>query len=154
MECEICGKSTLNNKIIEFEGQELIVCSGCSSFGREKIKKEKKESLIQPRKKPFHQKDLDAGFELIENWGNKIKRERELRGLTIKELARKLFEKESVMHKIEQEKIFPSNTLIEKIEKFFGISLREKIKNEKILMQQEIKKPTLEDFLKTEGKQK
>jgi putative transcription factor len=47
--------------------------------------------------------------------------------LSIEELAKKIGEKESLLRKIEKEEIRPSDKVIDKLERFLKIKLREKI---------------------------
>ncbi|MFH1225588.1 MAG: multiprotein-bridging factor 1 family protein [Candidatus Diapherotrites archaeon] len=62
--------------------------------------------------------------DIAENYGEIIRHAREKRGLTLKELGEKVFEKESVLHKVEKSKFEPDERLRKRIESFLGISLR------------------------------
>jgi putative transcription factor len=157
MECEICGKETLKTKTIELNGADYIVCLGCAHLGRELTpRKTVSENLIQLKKKSFsslkgmkpERHSFNEETQLIENLGAVIKREREKKGLTVKELAMKLFEKESVMHRVESGRFEPSNELVKKLEKFFEINLRKKVEEGKEFeSKQFFKKMTLADLL-------
>ena len=121
MECEICGKSGYCTEI-DFEGNLVFACRECSALGR------KKEFLRGQGKSPAAnpgaggksaEKALSPGF------GLKIRRAREAKGLTVKELAEKIFEKESFLHKVENGLHIPDDALARKLEKFLGVSITE-----------------------------
>jgi len=136
MQCEICGGNGANQTIL-MDGAELLVCMQCSAYGKVV---NAPPAYHTPTKTPFNQGTASGSFKsygpkterfdetpLIGDFGMKLKGMREKKGLTVKELAEKLFEKESVLHKIEQQKHPPENRLIEKLEKYFGIELRQKL---------------------------
>ncbi|MBU2476536.1 TIGR00270 family protein [Candidatus Micrarchaeota archaeon] len=149
MNCEICGNSI--NKIITvvIDGTQFDVCSNCSSLGkkldeqsvedeevfpRDRFAKERFE--FTPRKKVFFEKQKSIqkiqnfsgamqASSLIEGFGKKIMQARQKKGLTLKELAMKIYEKESVIQRIESEKFNPSDKTIRKLEKELEIKLTE-----------------------------
>ncbi|MCD6247697.1 MAG: TIGR00270 family protein [Candidatus Diapherotrites archaeon] len=120
MRCEVCGREA---KLIraEIEGAELLVCSKCASLGKPLYKPEGKSKLFARKDYP----KIEEPFTLIENYGEVIRKAREKKGLTREELAKKLFEKESVLQRIEANKLEPSDALVLKLEKVLGITLRE-----------------------------
>ncbi len=132
MNCEICGKKTKNIHKIVIEGAVIHVCSDCKNLGVPEpelrikpkitgITRKTKKIKIKRREKSFAEDE-----ELVEDYNLIIKREREKRGWSQEELAKKLMEKESLIKKIENAEIIPEPKVIEKIEKLFGIKLREK----------------------------
>ncbi len=134
MECEICGKETSELKRVELEGTTLIVCPECASYGKEieeeedmpvrvKTASRKARPIGLPR---YEEDNLDLGLEIVPDYGRRIKQARERRGLMVKELAMKIFEKESLVHRIENQSILPSDDMVEKLEKTLGIMLRKK----------------------------
>ena len=74
----------------------------------------------------FREKEFDLGLEIVPDFGKRIRKAREAKGLTAKELAMKIFEKESLLHRIENQAIKPSDLMIEKLEKQLGIQLKKK----------------------------
>ncbi len=149
MECEICGKETSTAKMIVIDGSSLIACKDCASFGKEKVSPARverptptdfekpsfggeaanrvpmKRVLFEPKRKEF-----DLGLEIVLDFGKRIMQARQRKGLTAKELAMKVFEKESLLHKIEKQGIKPSDSLIKKLGKELGIELREKAESD------------------------
>ena len=74
----------------------------------------------------FEDEKLDLGLEIVPDYGKIIRKGREAKGLTVKELAMKIFEKESLLHRLENQSIKPSDELIRKLEKQLGIGLKKK----------------------------
>ncbi|MBN2067777.1 MAG: TIGR00270 family protein [Candidatus Diapherotrites archaeon] len=136
MQCEICGKNAGKGREIELDGSILIVCDACSSFGtvtKEQVLCGEKAPAPMPKPNlrqaamPYYEfEDLDLGLDLAPDYGSIIRRAREQKGLTVKELAMRVFEKESVLHRVESQSIRPSDSLISKLEKQLGIKLKAK----------------------------
>ena len=125
MQCEICGGNRANQTIL-MDGVEMLVCPQCANYGTP-VKQPSKQNVNFRSRLPAEKVERFDDTPLIHDFGAKIKTAREKKGLTIKELAEKLFEKESVLHKIEQQKHPPEKRLIEKLEKFLSIDLRQKV---------------------------
>lgn len=119
MQCEICGSQSATRKIA-MDGNELIVCNNCVGYGKE-IRE--RELPVKQKKQIFSPEPLPEVDELIAEYGKIVRQARERKGLTIKELAEKVFEKELVLHKIEQQKMQPDDKLIGKLQKLLGIEL-------------------------------
>jgi len=124
MECEICGKETKKIFITEIEGVVLRACEECSKGGKilNIITKNNKPKI--ERQMPDYQ---DEEYELIEDYGKVIEEARKKIGISLEELAKGIGEKESLIRKIEREEIKPSDKIINKLEKFLKVKLREKI---------------------------
>ncbi len=144
--CDLCGKvgNSLNRALIE--GVELNVCSECSKFGN--VLAPIKRNVGKEPIKEFPPKEEKIEL-LVEDYAEIIKKKRESMGLTQKEFANKLNEKESAIHKIETGAIEPSLSLAKKLERILGVKLIEEHqeKHEAIT----IKKAegfTLGDFIK------
>ena len=123
MDCEVCGTQNASNEILMDE-RRLIVCPDCSSLG-EKVKENKP---IQANKFKQSAGSSLSGFDdysLVEGFGQIVRTARQQRQLSIKELAGKIFEKESFLHKIEIEKHIPDEKLTKKLEKFLRIKIIE-----------------------------
>tara|TARA_Y100000310_G_scaffold212686_1_gene213557 strand:+ start:186 stop:647 length:462 start_codon:yes stop_codon:yes gene_type:complete len=130
MNCEICGKTgNLFRTVIE--DAELKVCEICSSLGKVLGKvpvmypsKERTTSTITTQNQP---EEVEL---LVENFNDLIKNSRESQGMTQKEFAKKINEKESIVHKIETGSIKPSIQIARKLEKTLNIKLIEKYQEE------------------------
>lgn len=125
MNCEICGRKISKSIRIEIDKSILTVCYECSRFGTIVRKERKIKSLKTPRPSRIQ----DEEEEVIENFGEIIKKRREELGISREEFAKKLGEKESVIRRIENEEMYPSRDLLLKIERLLKTSLRVKLKN-------------------------
>jgi putative transcription factor len=124
MECEICGKETKKIFLTEIEGVVVRVCEECSKGGKILNIISENNKLKIERQMPNYQ---DEEYELIEDYGKVIEEARKKIGISLEELAKRIGEKESLVRKIEREEIRPSDKIIDKLEKFLKIRLREKI---------------------------
>ena len=130
--CDLCGKtnSAFNRALIE--NVELTVCTDCSKFG--KVIGTIKKEAPQP-KKHITQHGKDAPEEkievLVEDYPNIIRKRREAMGLTQKDFAFKINEKDSLVHKIETGNFHPSLDMARKLEKILGIKLIEEYSEKK-----------------------
>ena len=124
MICDMCGSvGTLYKTIIE--SAELSVCHDCSKFGKV-IGIVKEEISEKIRKKAIDQEQEKEVLEVVaEDFADRIKNRREQLGLTQKDFAKKLNEKESIIHKIETGNFVPSLSLARKLERFLHIKLIE-----------------------------
>lgn len=137
MRCEICGQPIMGkpNKVI-VEGAKLVVCDECSKLGVEKWE-EKKPATSHPKQFPkpagySKPSALDDELALIEDYGLKIKMEREKRSWSQEELASKINEKTSFISKIETGKVIPNIMVTKKLEHLLGITLRTTIPQVKV----------------------
>ncbi len=130
MHCDLCG-SDKRLYLTEIEGTRLNVCEKCSSFGNiikeRKPMQKKQKSNIQDIKETTEIMEM-----IVENYSELIKKSRESMDLKQEELARKIAEKESVIHKLESGNIEPDIRLAKKLEKALNINLIREEKIEKI----------------------
>ncbi len=143
--CDLCGKvdERLNRALIE--GVELNVCSECSKFG--KILVPIKRNIRKEPIKKFPPKEEKIEL-LVEDYAEIIKKKRESMGLTQKEFANKLNEKESTIHNIETGTIEPSLSLAKKLEKVLGVKLIEEyMEKQETRKNKKIEGFTLGDFI-------
>ncbi len=124
--CDLCGK--IDERLFRalIEEVELNVCSDCSKFG--KIVAHAKISAVKSAsKKPV--KKVEDKIEkidvIVENYAQIIKKKRESIGLSQKDFANKINEKESIIHKIETGTLRPSLSLAKKLEKLLELKLVE-----------------------------
>lgn len=147
--CDLCGKidEMLNRTLIE--GIELNVCSGCSKFG--KVIGQVKKPVLKEPKKILKVEGKEEKIELIvENYPEIIKRKRELMGLSQKDFANVINEKESTIHHVETGSFEPPISLAKKLEKTLGIRLIEEYEEKPEGFRKKKEKGfTLGDFIKT-----
>ena len=141
--CDLCGKIEDNLKKALIERVELNVCSGCSKFGKV-LGTVRKDITKKPIKKIEEKIEL-----LIENYPELIKRKRESLGLTQKDFANSINEKETTIQKIETGVFQPSLQLAKKLEKVLGIKLIEEyIEKGEVFKRKSKEGFTLGDFIK------
>ena len=147
MNCELCGKKSelFRTKI---EGTIVNVCEKCSKFGEiiERVIKEEENKIV---KKKIREEIIE---EIRKGYGAIIKNAREKLGLTQEELARKINEKESLIHKLENELVEPSLKLAEKLERFLKIKLIEIYSDENKYIKNNDEKLTIGDLLNVKPK--
>jgi len=155
MNCEICGKDLKGSgfKII-VEGTELTVCQSCKQFGSEKVSTASQAGAkrVVIRKKKVST-EIEFKDELVENYSQIIRREREKRGWSQEQLAKKIQEKESLIRKIENAEITPDPEVVAKLEKLFGVKLKESVPVVK-LEKKSSPTPTLGDIVVVKKKEK
>lgn len=124
----MCGKKMENYAIIEIEGTKLKVCNECKKYGKviyeSEVKSPRKASKITRTINRTHAHNVGKSeVDLIPNYGKEIKKKREEMSITQKQLAKMINEKESLIHKIENEDIEPNDKLVKKLERFLKIEL-------------------------------
>jgi len=132
--CEICGQET-ELVIAEIEGMDMSVCHKCAQFGQIKnIPKIKTELSKKISHKPIHSEPhLEIIETIVPDYSQKIKKARERLDLNQEDFAKKINEKESLLHKMETGSFEPSLPLAKKLEKLLGIKLIQKVEEEKIV---------------------
>lgn len=132
MNCDICGRDALLYTVL-VEGSELKVCERCSASGKVIKRPEfvipKKPKKTEPARAAQVMKEIVET--IVEDYGARIKQAREKTGLTQKEFAKKINEKESILHKLETGSFEPPMLLAKKLEKMLHIVLIEQTEQEK-----------------------
>ena len=137
MRCEICGRKIQGTpRYIFVEGAKLVVCQICAKFGSEiptpqTPRKTLTKKAIKTPKRPIRKEArrvsrltfFEEEYELVENFGEKVKKAREKLGWKQEDLAREIKERESIIKKIETMEIIPSFDIIKKLEKTLNIKL-------------------------------
>ena len=144
MNCELCGKKSELFRA-KIERTIVDVCEKCSKFGEiiERVIKEEENKIVKKKIREEIIEEIRKGYVAI------IKNAREKLGLKQEELARKINEKESLIHKLENELVEPSLKLAEKLEKFLKIKLIEIYSDENKYVKNNDDKLTIGDlFLK------
>ena len=149
----MCGKVEENLSRTMIEGVELDVCSQCSKFGKviapvKRYSPKEQHKMIQishPRAPKEEKIEL-----LAENYPELVKKKRESMGLSQKDFALRINEKESTLHNIETGHFEPSMEMTRKLEKALGIKLIEMHDDEPLAAERKKKEGgfTLGDFIR------
>ena len=149
-ECEICGKTVGTVYEIMLDGAQMLVCER-DAMGRDVVNTfgpQQKDSRRMPA--PDAREDAE---ELVENYGEVIRKAREAMGLPVKVLGERISEKESTLERIEKEKTLPSEKTRVKLEKELGIRLLAKSQVSKsFVATKKSEPPTLWDLAKKDQK--
>ena len=125
--CDMCGKQGELYRA-EIEGTQMNVCRLCAKYGKV-IKRVVPERYEKKKKQPEKKGNDEPKAEIIQvirkGYGERIRQQREKMGLKQEELAKKISEKLSLIHKMESERFEPSITLARKLEHFLRIKLVE-----------------------------
>jgi putative transcription factor len=147
MRCEVCGRKIHENpNRVVIEGAKLTVCHECAKHGKTtwepapQLKFEpahitatgatQPPAPIQIRKKDFRAR-VDTSTEVVEGYGELIRQARERLGYTTEDLGKKINEHETVLRKIEHEKLAPNSLLVSKLERTLKIKLMVPVQEEK-----------------------
>lgn len=133
MPCEMCGKEAPLKKAM-IEGTEMRVCSDCADYGHEVTEAEevtgrsKVAEGIKNRKKQQQKKKQRDVYDdhqevLAEDYGDRVRKAREKKGFTVKELSDEINEKRSTVSKTEAHDHHPSDELVTKLERKLDITL-------------------------------
>lgn len=144
MQCEMCGETIRGApKLVRVEGAELQVCSKCEKFGtavqqvrRTDIRAPLKAAGGRPAPAPAggaaqvrHKRDMFDFMEgeIVDDYAVRIRHAREEKGLSQKDLAMQMKEKEHLIRKIENSELIPEEDVRRKLEKVLGIRLIDSI---------------------------
>jgi len=133
LRCEVCGHEIFGQPYYRvIEGGRMTVCGRCAQFSNQEW--DPRKPMAQPRRRrtaanarPRRRSDIEVAesTELVENYGELIRKTRQRKGMTVEDFAKKLSEKESVIKKLEKEQLNPTMTLVRKVERALGITLIE-----------------------------
>jgi len=135
----MCGETVRGiPKLVRVEGAELQVCSKCEKYGTEVQQRrgDMKRPVAAPRspgapapglatQTAYRKRDLFDYMEgeIVEDYADRIKKARMEKGLSQKDLAMQMKEKEHLIKKIENGELIPEDDVRKKIEKVLGIRL-------------------------------
>ena len=130
--CELCGATIKGPpKTVRIEGAELDVCGLCAKYGTE-VQKLKKpaprkggpavRTVAAPARKTRDVLDMIEG-EIVDDYGERIRKARMDRGLSQKDLAMELKEKELLIKKIEKGDLIPEDNVRIRLERALSIRL-------------------------------
>ena len=141
MNCEICGSEIKGEPYkTKIDNSLMVTCKECSRYGKVQSKPQPPKKRVpnkrnnnnysnvnQPkRNNNYSRKNREEEYELVEDYAKIIRQKREIRGLTQKQLGEQLYERESVIHKIENGKMVPDEKIAKKLEKILNIQIIEK----------------------------
>ena len=131
MPCDMCSGPNAIFKV-EVEGSRLTICEKCSRFGNllgrvQVAQKPVKTSLNSPI---LPQKKTETIQVIKSDYSASLRKARDKLGITQEELAKRLMEKESVLHKIESGHMKPDLVLARKLEKALKVELVEQVEVE------------------------
>jgi putative transcription factor len=136
----MCGETIRGApKLVRVEGAELSVCSKCERFGTE-VQQVRRTDLRAPQKGPAtraapgpaggapqvrYKRDMFDFIEgdIVDDYAARIRHAREEKGLSQKDLAMQMKEKEHLIRKIENSELIPEEDVRKKLEKTLGIRL-------------------------------
>jgi len=125
-ECEICGAKIRGHPhYIQIGASKLRVCEACARYGTAVTEPERRKSsfssisTMSARQRDMYQMDIaiEEQEPVMDDYGRKVKEAREKAGLRQEELARMINEKHSLLRKIENETITPTEEVRMKIER-------------------------------------
>lgn len=125
MYCEICGRLIEGEPIpVEVDKAVLYVCRSCAAkYGkRASVTPVQTPQKKAPQPRPRPQRKA-AELELVENFGEVVRRARENLGLSREALAAMLGVKEAVLRRVEAGQLQPDLALARKLEKALGVRL-------------------------------
>ena len=130
MRCELCGKEEKNLKRAIIEGAEMRVCAGCAVYGKI-LPEEKKPKPVVIHTKKYYGKDIfeKMNKEIVSDWGERIKKARERKGISREKLGAMVGEKTTAIAKIENQELRPSDETAKKLEKLLDIVLFQEVKS-------------------------
>ncbi len=137
----MCG-SEAPITLVEIDHVELYACPKCAKFGKPVFQRTKKKTtrftptIKKPNKPPQKRirqpkKDFLHDKILVDGYGNLISEARRERGLGRDEFARIIKEKETLLARIETEKVLPTDRVVAKIERELEIELKTEVSDER-----------------------
>lgn len=127
-DCEMCGKTNIQPIKVEVEGVKMTICKACAPYGKRiatsTANKRPRTFFTKSRTRPSNP---DENKRIVKNYSFLIKETREQKNLKQEDFAKKINEKESLLHKVESGHIKPSFRLARKIGRFLHINLIENI---------------------------
>ena len=125
-ECEVCGAEIKGAaQYVVIGDSKLRVCKACAHYGTVVV--ENKNVRAGPvahakaNSRLYEQMNHDLEVEVEEDYGRKLKEAREKAGLKQTELANRINEKQSLLRKIENEEIVPSDEVMRKIKRVLNL---------------------------------
>jgi len=128
MRCEICGKKVEKPVKTKIESSVMLTCDECAKFGKVQREPPKPRTPRPVKRAPRYREPSE---EVVEDYNTLIREGREKKRWTREELAEKIYEKASVVNRIESGKMVPDIKLARKLERILNITLIEKTESGK-----------------------
>jgi putative transcription factor len=145
--CDMCGAEGYLVRAL-IEGTELNVCKNCAAYGKV-LGRAKTVAKSAPAKTPTAPAEPQMIEIVVDEYPEILKAAREKLGIKQEELAKKISEKESVVHHMENGEFKPPIPLAKKLERFLHVKLVEQYKDaEDYKSGAKIDTVTLGDFIK------
>ncbi len=129
MRCEVCGSEIRGQPYYRIiEGGRMTVCGRCARFGSADWDPNRVQMRTRgrpPPRRPRSEVEAAETLELVEDYGEKIRKARQKRRLTVEDFARMISEKESVVKKLEREELNPDRKLVRKIRNALNVDILE-----------------------------
>lgn len=134
----MCGANIKGQpKTVQIEGAELQVCLQCAKYGKEVqqpkraiVRKSHGNMPIKPAVRPKRDVFDFIKGDIVEGYNERVRQARMAKGLTQKDLAMAIKERELLIKKIEKGDFIPEEKVRLKLEKILGISLIDAEKEE------------------------
>ena len=121
MDCELCGRpNAIATAIVE--GVRMSVCERCAKHGKVVARIYDGDDAPSTMAKTAKRE-----IEIVDDYADIIKNARTKKGMTIRQLAAAVAEKESYMDRIEREETTPTEQAARKLEKFLNIRLMHEV---------------------------
>jgi putative transcription factor len=157
----MCGETIRGPaKLVRVEGAELQVCSRCEKFGTA-VQQPKRTDIRRPSPgagsparaaapapaTTYRKRDMFdyMGGEIVDDYADRIRHARESKGLSQKDLALQMMERELLIKKIEKSELVPEEDVRKKLEKVLGIRLLEAVADDEQKKKANVLAPTLGD---------
>jgi putative transcription factor len=149
LECEICGNESDDIYEINVDGAQMLACAKCAAGNGKPLR------TPEAPRRPLRATVSSGGpaqEELVENFGEAIRKARDKLGLPLAVLAERISEKESTLIRVEKQKAMPSEKTRMKLEKELGIRLTVKAADKTQIAASKKNEPvTLWDLVKKKG---
>ena len=127
MRCEVCGNEIRGQPFYKvIERGRMTVCARCTRYGSKDWNPNQPLNvrIRRPRMRRPRSEVVEAEIlELVESYGNKVRKARQKTGMTVEEFAKMIKEKESVVKKLEKEELNPDIKLVRKIKNALNLEL-------------------------------
>lgn len=158
----MCGETIRGPaKLVRVEGAELQVCGRCEKYGTA-VQQPRRTDIRRPAvaagpagkaaapaaAPAYRKRDMFdyMGGEIVDDYAEKIRHAREAKGLSQKELALQMMERELLVKKIEKGELVPEEDVRRKLEKALNIRLLESVvADEEKKKAKDVLAPTLGD---------